>query len=118
MRLLLSVGVSNLDADVSDNGVEDRVLFGKFAKLVSGARDVSDAGGVSSRLPGSDLMGVLEKCSRLDRTSVCCNQHYGIIIAIKRCAPYRNVCVFICMFYPLSLSRSLIAAIGAIVRIV
>lgn len=74
MRLLLSVGVSNFDADASDSGVEERVLLGKFAKLVKGARDVSDAGGVSSLLPGSDLIGVLEKCSKLDRTSVCCNR--------------------------------------------
>ena len=71
MRLLLSVGVSSLDAGASDSGVEVRLLFGKLAKLVSGARDVSDAGGVSSRFPGSDFTGVLEKCSRLARTSVC-----------------------------------------------
>lgn len=57
----LSVGVSNLDADASDSGVEERVLLGKLARLVSGVRDVSDAGGVSSLLPGSALTGVLEK---------------------------------------------------------
>lgn len=71
MRLLLSVGVSNLDAGASDSGVEVRLLFGKLAKLVKGAREFSDAGGVSSRFPGSDFTGVLEKCSRLARTSVC-----------------------------------------------
>lgn len=75
MRLLLSV-VSSFDADAIDNGVVEMVLFGKFAKLVSGARDVNDAGGVSSLLHGSDLTGVLEKCSKLDRTSVCCNRRY------------------------------------------
>jgi len=75
MRLLLSV-VSSFDADAIDSGVEAIVLFGKFAKLVNGARDVNDAGGVSSLLHGSDLTGVLEKCSKLDRTSVCCNRHY------------------------------------------
>jgi len=74
MRLLLSV-VSSFDADAIDSGVEEMVLFGKFAKLVKGARDVN-AGGVSSLLHGSDLTGVLEKCSKLDRTSVCCNGHY------------------------------------------
>lgn len=73
MRPLLSAGVSSFDAGARDRGVEERVLLGKFAKLVSGARDVSDAGGVSSLLPGSDFTGVLEKCSKLDRTSVCCN---------------------------------------------
>lgn len=65
--------MSNFDAGARDKGVEDRVLLGKFAKLVNGARDVRDAGGVSSLFPGSDLTGVLEKCSKLDRTSVCCN---------------------------------------------
>lgn len=75
MRLLLSA-VSSFDADAIDSGVEGMVLFGKFAKLVKGARDVNDAGGVSSLLHGSDLTGVLEKCSKLDRTSVCCNGHY------------------------------------------
>lgn len=69
----MSAGVSSFDAGARDRGVEERVLLGKFAKLVSGARDVSDAGGVSSLLPGSDFTGVLEKCSKLDRTSVCCN---------------------------------------------
>lgn len=72
MRLLLSVCVSNLDADVSDNGVEDRVLLGKFAKLVSGTRAESDdAGGVSSLLIGSALT-VFVKDSMFARTSVCC----------------------------------------------
>lgn len=65
--------MSNFDAGARDKGVEDRVLLGKFAKLVNGARDVRDAGGVSSLFPGSDFTGVLEKCSKLDRTSVCCN---------------------------------------------
>lgn len=79
MRLLLSVAVSNLDAGASDRGVEVRLLFCRLAKLVSGANDVSEAGGVSSRFPGSDFTGVLEKCSKLARTSVCCkqkNKHY------------------------------------------
>lgn len=75
MRPLLSVGVSSFDAGASDRGVEERVPLGKFAKLVNGARDVRDAGGVSSLFPGSDFTGVLEKCSKLDRTSVCWNQH-------------------------------------------
>lgn len=76
MRLLLSV-VSSFDADAIDSGVEAMVLFGKFAKLVNGARDVNDAGGVSSLFAhGSDLTGVLEKCSKLDRTSVCCKRRY------------------------------------------
>jgi hypothetical protein len=74
MRLLLSAGVSSFDADASDSGVDERLLLGKLAKLFSGTRVVIDAGGVSSLLPGSDLTGVLEKCSRLDRTSVCCKQ--------------------------------------------
>lgn len=74
MRLLLSAGVSSFDADASDSGVEERVLLGKLAKLFNGTRAVIDAGGVSSLLPGSDLTGVLEKCSKLDRTSVCCNE--------------------------------------------
>lgn len=74
MRPLLSPGASNFDAGARDRGVEERVLLGKFAKLVRGARDVSDAGGVSSLLPGSDFTGVLEKWSKLDRTSVCCNK--------------------------------------------
>lgn len=80
MRLLLSV-VSSFDADAIDSGVEI-VLFGKFAKLVKGAKDVNDAGGVSSLLHGSDLTGVLAKCSKLDRTSVCCNRHYCEIKSI------------------------------------
>lgn len=71
MRPLLSVGVSSFDADASDSGVEERVALGRLAKLVSGAREVSDAGGVSSLLPGSDFTGVLEKWSIFDRTSVC-----------------------------------------------
>lgn len=75
MRLLLSAGVSSFDAGARERGVEERVLLGKFAKLVNGARDVNDVGGVSSLLPGSDFTGVLEKCSKLDRTSVCCNQN-------------------------------------------
>lgn len=69
--------VSSFDADAIASGVE-MVLFGKFAKLVNG-RDDNDAGGVSSLLHGSDLTGVLEKCSKLDRTSVCCNQRYSEI---------------------------------------
>lgn len=81
MRLLLSV-VSSFDADAIDSGVEEIVLFGKFAKLVRGAKDVNDAGGVSSLLHGSDLTGVLTKCSKLDRTSVCCNRHYREIKSI------------------------------------
>jgi len=74
MRLLLSAGVSSFDADASESGVDERLLLGKLARLFSGTRVVIDAGGVSSLLPGSDLIGVLEKCSRLDRTSVCCKQ--------------------------------------------
>lgn len=83
MRPLLSVDVSSLDAGARDRGVEDRVLLGKFAKLVRGASDVSDVGGVSSLLPGSDFTGVLEKCSKLDRTSVCCNKQ-SILAPIQR----------------------------------
>lgn len=56
--LLLSVGVSSLDAGARDRGVDASVLLGKLAKLVRGARDVNDAGGVSSLL---HLTGVLEK---------------------------------------------------------
>lgn len=81
MRLLLSAGVSSFDAGARDRGVEERVLLGKFAKLVNGARDVNDVGGVSSLLTGSDFTGVLEKCSKLDRTSVCCNQN-GILATL------------------------------------
>lgn len=61
------------------------MLLGKLAKLVSGVRDVSDVGGVSSLLPGSDLTGVLEKCSRLDRTSVCCNKNNDTFLNNKNC---------------------------------
>lgn len=60
MSPLFSGGVRSLEAGVSDRGV-DTVLFGRFARLVNGARDVSGVGGVSSRLPGSDFTGVLEK---------------------------------------------------------
>ena len=73
IRPLLSEGVSNFDEGANDSGDEDRVLLGKLARLVSGANDVRDDGGVSSLLPGSDLTGVLEKWSKLARTSVCCN---------------------------------------------
>lgn len=60
MRPLLSEVVNSLEVGAKDKGVEARVL-GKLAKLVSGARDVIDVGGVSSRLPGRDFTGVLEK---------------------------------------------------------
>lgn len=81
IRLLLSVGVSSLDAGASDKGVEVRLLFCRLAKLVNGASDVSEAGGVSSRFPGSDFTGVLEKCSKLARTSVCYNREINSFLA-------------------------------------
>lgn len=76
MRLLLSVGVSNLETGANDSGVDERLLLGKLAKLVNGAsvNGVNGVGGVSSLLMGSNLTGVLEKCSRLARTSVCCEK--------------------------------------------
>lgn len=61
MRPLLSDDVNSFDEGARDRGVEARVLLGKLAKLVRGARDVIDVGGVSSLLPGRDLAGVLEK---------------------------------------------------------
>lgn len=59
--LLLSDGVSSLEVGVRDKGVDASVLLGKLAKLVRGARDDNDVGGVSSLFPGSDFIGVLEK---------------------------------------------------------
>lgn len=59
--LLLSDGVSSFDVGVRESGVDASVLLGKLAKLVRGARDDNDVGGVSSRFPGSDFIGVLEK---------------------------------------------------------
>lgn len=61
MSPLLSEGVSSFDEGANDRGVEVRVLLGRLARLVSGAKDVRDVGGVSSLLPGSDFTGVLEK---------------------------------------------------------
>lgn len=74
IRHLLSAGVSNFEAGASDNGVEVRLLVDRLARLVNGASEVSEVGGVSSRLPGNDFTGVLEKCSKLARTSVCCRK--------------------------------------------